>query len=78
MPIKCFSNGPDIRCSHLLVRGNKGIIEESAPLQNTVISLVTGCLSIIDIHLRDESKGKTFNTLNSRRLFPRIDTKKKN
>lgn len=59
-----------------LVGGSKGIIVESAPLQKTVISLVTGCLKIIDIHLRDESNGRIFNTSNSNTLFPTKKEKK--
>lgn len=55
---------------NLLVGGSKGKMVESAPLQNTVISLVTGCRNIIDIHLRAESNGRMFRTSNSKILLP--------
>lgn len=48
-------------------------MEESAPLQYTVISLVSGCRSIIDMHFLDESNGNTFRISNSKTLFPKIE-----
>ena len=42
-----------------------GKIAESAPLQRSILSLVTGCRTIMDIRFRTESNGRTCNTSNS-------------